>query len=78
MQKKKKKSVYVWRKVGGGKPSGEEAPIKTFQPLKNHHSICLGNHTMVEKDVQISVVRGIGEKLIINAWKKIILVTKNF
>jgi hypothetical protein len=57
-------------KDGGGKPSGE-ARIKTFQPLKTHHSIWFGNHTIVEEGGANQCCSGIiVEKLIINAWKK--------
>ncbi len=61
-----------------------EAPIKTFQPLKTITLYASGNHTMVEKPYYGREGRanqccsGIVEKLIINAWKKIIQVTKTF
>ncbi len=62
----------------------EKPQSKNISTRKNHHSICLGNHTTVEKPYYGREGRanqccsGIVEKLIINAWKKIIQVTKNF
>ncbi len=64
-KEKKKKKVCMFGEILEVVNRPPRSPNQNISTLKNHHSICLGNHTKVEKEV------GRCKSVLFRYWRKV-------